>query len=353
MNTKDIKITTTSGFDGHEVKEYLEPVTAHVVIGMNIFKDFMTGLTDIFGGKSKTYQSTLSSINAEVLDQLRLKAKSIGANCVLGLKIDNDEISSQGKSMVMVTAVGTAAIVNFRENESDNNGLINSKLIDSENIEKKRKKKYYSERISNGHFELNDDFLLFSIDNKVHEFAPTILTYLTENSNDYDRVTTYFEVINEDYAKDVLYSSLIKKDVVNHKSVIRMIIELQYVDIEMIGRLLQCPELSTKKIGLELLKHNKKYYDNADIQHLRNLLQLIEVSFDRVGETYLKKKSLMSKEKEVWRCTCGYENEVDASRCNSCLKDTFGFDRTEASPSIVIEKLNEDILILNSFYNLK
>lgn len=111
--TNTIKVTTTSTFEGVEITDYLEPITAHVVVGMNMFKDILASFTDVFGGKSNTYQNTLSNINEEVLNLLREKAKRIGANCILGLKIDNDEISSQGKSMLMVTAVGTAAIANF------------------------------------------------------------------------------------------------------------------------------------------------------------------------------------------------------------------------------------------------
>ena len=121
MNLNNIKVTTTSSFDGVEILEYLEPVTAHVVVGMNFFKDFLTGFTDFFGGNSDIYQDTLSSINEQVINELRKKAYLKGANCVLGFKIDNDEISAQGKSMMMVTGMGTAALANFPKETTDFN----------------------------------------------------------------------------------------------------------------------------------------------------------------------------------------------------------------------------------------
>lgn len=117
MRHHNIKVTTTSGFDNAKVTEYLEPITAHVVVGMNLFKDFLSGFSDVFGGKSKSYQDTLSSINQEVIDLLKEKAFALGANCVLGLRIDNDEIGAQGKSMLMVTAIGTAAKASFPEDK--------------------------------------------------------------------------------------------------------------------------------------------------------------------------------------------------------------------------------------------
>ncbi|WP_319479122.1 heavy metal-binding domain-containing protein [uncultured Draconibacterium sp.] len=111
-------VTTTSNLDEIRIKEYLQPISAHVVVGMNLFKDFLAGLTDTFGGKSSTYEKTLESINEEVIYKLEKKALAIGANCILGLKIDNSEVSAQGKSMLMVTAVGTAAVADINEDLS-------------------------------------------------------------------------------------------------------------------------------------------------------------------------------------------------------------------------------------------
>ena len=109
----ELKITTTEKFENIEIIEYLNPVIAHAVVGMNIFKDFMTAITDIVGGSSSTYENTLESINNEVLLKLKQKAKNHGANCILNLRIENNEISANGKSMLMVTAIGTAAICDF------------------------------------------------------------------------------------------------------------------------------------------------------------------------------------------------------------------------------------------------
>lgn len=50
MRHGKVKVTTTSGFDKTSIDEYFEPVTAHLVVGMNFFKDFMSGFTDFFGG---------------------------------------------------------------------------------------------------------------------------------------------------------------------------------------------------------------------------------------------------------------------------------------------------------------
>ena len=174
MNYQDVKITTTSSFEGNEIIEYLEPVTAHVVVGMNFFKDIFTGLSDFFGGNSKTYQDTLTSINEEVLSELKRKAYFLGGNCVLSLKIDNDEISSKGKSMMMVTALGTVAKANF--NDRDMIKIIDKKEISSEFLKTLYIKDKYMVEIKNNDFKYDEDFWKFIKKNKFHEFGNFILT---------------------------------------------------------------------------------------------------------------------------------------------------------------------------------
>lgn len=142
MKSKDVLVTTTPGFDGVIIKKYLKPITSHVVFGMNLFKDFVTGVTDLFGGNSETYEKTLESINEEVIRKLQEKAYSIGANCVVGFKIDNDEISAKGKSMLMVSAVGTAVIAEFDSefaniNVANMSSLNEEQLVDEEELMKR------------------------------------------------------------------------------------------------------------------------------------------------------------------------------------------------------------------------
>ena len=49
-------ITTTPSIEGHPVKEYKGIVTSEVIIGANAIRDFMAGIRDFFGGRSRTYE---------------------------------------------------------------------------------------------------------------------------------------------------------------------------------------------------------------------------------------------------------------------------------------------------------
>ena len=104
----EIIITTTNAINGVEIDKYLGLVTSNLVIGTNIFSDFVASFSDFFGGMSGTYRNQLDVLYQRAISDLTSKAKKLRANAILGVKIDFDEISGQGKSMFMVSITGTA-----------------------------------------------------------------------------------------------------------------------------------------------------------------------------------------------------------------------------------------------------
>lgn len=104
-------ITTTHKIAGYKIDSYLGLVNANQVIGANLISDFIASFSDVFGGSSGTYRERLDVLYRDVKNQLEQKASAIGANAILGVHIDFDEISGKGKSMFMITGYGTAVIV--------------------------------------------------------------------------------------------------------------------------------------------------------------------------------------------------------------------------------------------------
>lgn len=100
-------ITTTGFVEGHPVREYLGVINAQSIIGANIFKDFLGGLRDVFGGRSKTYEKVIEQAKEDALRELAEKAQGIGANAIVGVDLDFETVGSNG-SMLMVIASGTA-----------------------------------------------------------------------------------------------------------------------------------------------------------------------------------------------------------------------------------------------------
>lgn len=104
-------ITTTNHIENNNIKQYLGIVNTNVVLGTNFFSDSAASLTDIFGGRSGSYESKLNLIYEKVTNELERKANYLKADAILGLQIDFDEINGKEKSMFMVSASGTAVVL--------------------------------------------------------------------------------------------------------------------------------------------------------------------------------------------------------------------------------------------------
>lgn len=107
----EIILTTETSMSGYQVTERIEIITAECVFGMNLFKDFFAGMRDIFGGRSKSSQKVLRDSRKVCLLELRREALMVGANAVIAVDLDYNEISGDGKSMLFLVASGTAVRV--------------------------------------------------------------------------------------------------------------------------------------------------------------------------------------------------------------------------------------------------
>ena len=58
-------LTTTSHIQGREIEIYYGIVSGETIIGANIFKDFLAGITDIIGGRSGSYERVLKEAKEE------------------------------------------------------------------------------------------------------------------------------------------------------------------------------------------------------------------------------------------------------------------------------------------------
>jgi len=98
-------ITTTNSLQGKEIEEYLGIVSGTTILGANIVRDFLAGITDIVGGRSGAYESKLSEGREVAIEEMTAKARNLGANAVIGVDLDFETLRD---GMMMVVATGTA-----------------------------------------------------------------------------------------------------------------------------------------------------------------------------------------------------------------------------------------------------
>ncbi len=102
--------TTTPIVEGQPVQDYLGIVTGEAILGAHIGRDFLAGLRDIVGGRSKAYENSLREARETAIREMVAEARSRGANAVVGVDLDY-EVLGQGGGMLMVSVSGTAVLI--------------------------------------------------------------------------------------------------------------------------------------------------------------------------------------------------------------------------------------------------
>lgn len=101
----DVPVTTTDGIDGERVTEYLGVISGEAVIGANVLSDLAAGIRDVVGGRSASYEKKIEIGREEALEDLRAEADELGADAVVGVAFDYEEMA---EGMLWVNISGTA-----------------------------------------------------------------------------------------------------------------------------------------------------------------------------------------------------------------------------------------------------
>ncbi|MFN3524216.1 MAG: heavy metal-binding domain-containing protein [Phenylobacterium sp.] len=98
---------TTPTLAEHEIARTLGVVTGEAIIGANIFRDFLAGVTNIIGGRAAGYEKALREARDTALREMCDEARGLGADAVVGVDLDYETLGMEN-SMLMVSASGTA-----------------------------------------------------------------------------------------------------------------------------------------------------------------------------------------------------------------------------------------------------
>ncbi len=337
----------------------MRPVSAHIVTGTNIFKDLFASFTDIFGGRSQTYQNELAGIYNEAIEAVKTTTFEIGANCILGLKIDIDEISGGGKSMFMITAVGTAVIL--EENTESPLKVVQFEhtpdIVSLDKLIFLNKRKVIIEQANAETLTLTDDVWTFITRHQVAEVAPLIfkkyISFLQNaeiNAKDNEYLARYIDALPHETKISILYSAIEQNsDQAFIKLLSNIIQQLHLFDFVRCRQLLESDNFGKQKLGVKIATFDKPHYTREDLSQFEDLKRVIEATFKERGKRVMKKQLLSSKEKEVWNCECKKNNIEMEAVCDNCGGDIFGFTNSEVKPAAALGLINIKIeLLVNS-----
>ncbi len=101
-------IVTTNDAPGYRVVKTLGLVRGITVRSRNAISDMVGGLQSMLGGRVETYVKLAETSRAEALQEMVDHAKAMGANAVIAMRYEANEIM---EGVTEVLAYGTAVVV--------------------------------------------------------------------------------------------------------------------------------------------------------------------------------------------------------------------------------------------------
>ena len=108
MSDTDIIVTTMNDLPGYEIVEVYGEVFGLIVRARNAFSNIGASFRTIAGGEVKGYTKLLAESRNHAVDRLKQAATERGANAVIAMRFDCNEI---GDIMSEVAAYGTAVTI--------------------------------------------------------------------------------------------------------------------------------------------------------------------------------------------------------------------------------------------------
>lgn len=110
LAAQSIILTTSIDVPNRSIANVISIVAAEAAVGINVFKDIANNWRDFFGGRSASTQGSLKEARTACLHELKLEAARVGADAVIAVDLDYNEVSSSGSGggILFVAASGTA-----------------------------------------------------------------------------------------------------------------------------------------------------------------------------------------------------------------------------------------------------
>lgn len=323
----DFLISTTDNIDGGAIKKYIDTVCANIVVGTNFFSDFTASFTDFFGGRSGTYQRKLEMIYEEAKKGIEAKARAVGANAVVGLKIDFDQISGKGMSMFMVSVCGTACVVDYKaEDEKSHTGI---KSVPQEDLEREIKKNELAGLINSGS-NLNSAWFNFMLENLQIEIVDSLIDKYIEaydNASAHsiaDFTIRYLSSFNDGEIDGIVYDKYANAK--NRDAVWTIVHACRLFNP---SRVLDICKQDVH-LGISLLDAWRNSYSEEHLAGMERLYDYL-CNLPDIGKIETVKGGMFGKDKEKFICDMGHKSPSDAVFCNTCGKNIKGLTKSEIS----------------------
>ena len=101
-------VATTNDLTGHRIVRHIGMVRGVTVRSRNLVSDAIGGVQSMIGGRVGAYVKLAEAARQEAYDELVANARDMGANAILAMRYDANEIMP---GVTEVLAYGTAVVV--------------------------------------------------------------------------------------------------------------------------------------------------------------------------------------------------------------------------------------------------
>lgn len=321
-------ITVTNDIQGHSIEQYVDTICANVVVGTNVFSDLAASLSDFFGGFSGTYRNKLELIYNEAKKDLKNKARNIGANAIVGFSVDFDEISGGGKSMFMISASGTACVINdtCAKSEIEKTDSVSQDALDVE-----VRRLFIRREICKGSL-VKEEWRNFLFEHPQVDIINNLLD-LYINLNNYtvgegylglrEFVEKYFAFLPKENVIPPVYNILLDNPE-------RISCLIHASNLFSPTHILSLVENKNIDLSIRLLDVNKDYYNREDLE-LMNKILLTYDNLPDTGKIEVVKGSLLSREQEKFICDAGHKSSREKEFCDTCNRNIKGLHKDQVA----------------------
>jgi uncharacterized protein YbjQ (UPF0145 family) len=93
-------------------------VTGESLIGANLYKDMLGEVKGVVKKKQSQYEVQLGEARKIAIDSMMEKAEKLGANAIIGTRVEYNNLGGSMGNTIMVTVTGTAVQVTATQNSS-------------------------------------------------------------------------------------------------------------------------------------------------------------------------------------------------------------------------------------------
>jgi len=323
-------MTTTNMVEDAKLENYYGIVSSQIVAGTGFFSDLAAGFSDFFGGRSGSYRNQLESLYDEALDELSYKGSVLGANAIIGLRIDLDNISGKGMSMFMITAVGTAVNVKFKDDsviQNVSNTINVDTLINAVNkkaiLSKLEEKRLLSSEEWDTIIKNPDNDYVIPLTELYYETILVPEKYAIEMGTEFrKKYALFIKMADRKLAAKALYKGL-KTDSILSATV--LLVNDGFFDAPSILDVLKEGYLDR---AISLLEGKQPTYSENDLKDMIGLEEALD-NLPDTGKIEMVKGGVFSKDSEKFICHCGEKNDPDKEYCIYCGRNIKGLRQSQ------------------------